>query len=708
MPSINDLKRNNINKQPVVPESNEVVLDFTSNKNLDASIAHNEAVYNNRPKGKTIVNAPNYIKRPDGSIVNLPPRKATNTAADANRVAFDLTKMPEEKDPHEEDVHTSIADDILSGKNPILYNYMQEKAAEMAEWTQDKEDERQLKIANGEISEDEGVMIDMTQPVEIDLTSLGNNETKEEVKEESKDDLSFDQYENTAEESNESYQMQEDIFAEEDEKEIEAKIEEDIMEDNTNDTIEIVDDITDEDTTVDNEIESLIGEPVDNGVEEGNDDIKNMLKDPTVQTVFTDTKEEIEEHFADVHKKEKKSEEEVIGEVDDTPEEDKSVAADGIEFQETKPINIDPIIVEDDSTPNSTENKETPDLDDATKYIIEQATKVLKPAARKLDLSSFTVVKKPGNVNRFFQQKQISVAKWILRTKKVCIHMKASQGSELEELRVLMQEADVASDFIRMYRIIYDHITSPKPNSFEAWCKSTFVDDLDDYFFCFFLANYKNSNYLPYDCPKEGCKPGTFLSENIPVMDMVKFGSDEDKAEFKKIYQSETFDNNIEGLYPAERIPFSDQVAVEFVENTLYSYIEAQSVRNNEAFIQKYSGTIALAPNISNIYAIDQENMALIPVQYKVYENSNSNTYKSKIQKYDSVLKTLTPDEFSTLISYVNTFTSEKKKAINIKYVRPAAVCPTCGAKIEEQETSAQSLVFYRYQLGQLVNISTK
>ena len=294
--------------------------------------------------------------------------------------------------------------------------------------------------------------------------------------------------------------------------------------------------------------------------------------------------------------------------------------------------------------------------------------------------------------------------------------MKASQGSELEELRVLMQEADVASDFIRMYRIIYDHIVSPKPNSFEAWCKTTYTNDLDDYFFCFFIANYKDSNYMPYDCPNafdkdknpNGCKPVTFLSDNLPIMNMVKFGSDKDKEEFKKIYRSEIFDNNTAGLYPAERIPFSEQVAVDFTENTLYSYIEAQSVRNNEAFLTKYSGTIALTPNISNIYIIDVQNAQLLPVEYKIYENSNSNTYKSKIQKYDSVLKTLTPDEFSTLISYVNTFNAEQKNSIDMKYIRPAATCPNCGAEIPEQETSAQSLVFYRYQLGQLVNISTK
>ena len=43
-----------------------------------------------------------------------------------------------------------------------------------------------------------------------------------------------------------------------------------------------------------------------------------------------------------------------------------------------------------------------------------------------------------------------------------------------------------------------------------------------------------------------------------------------------------------------------------------------------------------------------------------------------------------------------------------MKYIRPAATCPKCGAKIDEADTTAQSLVFFRYQLGQMVNISIK
>ena len=635
MANINDLKKN---AKPVTPANDNVVIDYTSNSKLDESIKHNEEVYNNRPKGKTIVNQEQNVKGPDGRIYVNTPKKPANTEG---RVAFDLTQLPEEK--HDEDIHTSITQDILSGENPILYDYIKEKQEEMEQWVEAKEDEKKLK----EAEQEEGIEIDLTAaPTDIDTSST---ETKEA------DPMSFDDFETTTNTTNEEYVMVDDIG----------------LDDNTTITSEV------EDTEVE-EVEEPISED-----------------EELVDTL--DEEEKIEDHVDEVNLETPK-----VSEVKAAPEV-KLVDSDGIAFQETKSIEYN-VPIEDEEVKEDDENE----IDEGTKHIIELASKVIKPVAKKLDLSSYTVVKKPAANTKLLNQKQINVAKWVLRKKKVCVHMKASQGAELEELRSLMQDAEVASDFIRLYRIVYDHIVSPKPNSFEAWCKSTYAEDLDDYFFAFFIANYKGSNYLPYDCPNKDCKPGTFLSDNLPIMDMVKFGSDKDKEKFSDIYKSEVFDINENGLYVTERIPFSNEIAIAFKETTLYSFIETQSIRNNESFLKKYAATIAMAPYIDDIFIIDHEHQTLCPIDYKKYPDSNANTYKSKIQKYDSVLKSLTADEFATLTSFIGTFSTETKDIINIKYVRPAAKCPDCGAEIKEEETSAQSLVFFRYQLGQMVNISTK
>ena len=687
MPNINDLKKNNvtINVNRRTAKSNEEVsIDLTSPDKIKESIVKNEEVYNNSPKGKTVINGPESVTGPDGKVYARTTSETASSSGD--RVAFDLTKLPKAKEQSDL-VHESIEQDILSGKNPILYDYMKEKAAEMEQWVADKEDERQLQEANNQQQEE--VTIDLTQPAKV--------ETKEEPTE---DVLSFDKFETGNEERDENavYHFAQvdlgdlgDTTMEEERKAIDPveKREEQMV------------DLTPETPVI--EVNSITEEDTSDEVKEEYGDDKNIADLDNPEEV-SDEVEEIDLNATD--KLEQKVERTKVKE---TSELDNYVSADGIEFQNEDSIEGEKINIEiEDEAPASSDPTDPANFDEGTKHIIEQATRVLKPAAKKLDISSFTVVKKPGTNTKFLEQKQITVAKWVLRTKKVCVHMKAPQGSILEELSGLMRNASVASDYIRMYRIIYDHIVSPKPNSFEAWCKSTYTDDIDDYFFCFYIASYLNSNYLPYDCPNDSCKPGTFLSDNIPIMDMVKFGSDKDKAEFNEIYKSEVFENNPDGLYPVERVPFSDKIAISFKETTLYSYVESQSVRNNDSFVEKYKNTIGITPNIDEIFMIDLENQQLVPVNYKEYPDSKANTYKSKIQKYDSVLNTLNPDEYGTLVSYVNNFNTDRNGQLNIKYIRPAAVCPNCGAKIEEMEAGAQTLVFIRYQLGQMVNIATK
>ncbi len=702
MANINDLKRNSINTNNSLSrntpptlgqnESSDVMIDLTSEAKMKAAMAHNEAVYNSTPKGKTIIDQPTEIKGPDGMIIRRTPNNQSSIKrSTGDRIAFDLTQLPKDKKA-DEDIHKSIEDDILTGKNPILYDYINEKSQEMQKWTEEKEDERKLK----EAEQEEEVSIDLTQ-------SSGSD-----VLEKEEDNISFAKYEISKDENpnvnNTVYNMLginigEDANMKEEDKTAAVNEDDEVELDTSNDMDDFdLFSMDDEKEHSADDIDVVLDDKDDEVVDTVEEEKEETTNNPTAETVL------IEES-----KKEVKTEATNSSTIDDEEDLSTFIPANGIEFQAAKSISSNIILDDDNLEDEEKEDDEDPDgLDPKAKHIIELASRVLKPAAKKLDLSSYTVIKKPGAATRFFEQKQINVAKWVLRNKKVCIHMKASQGAELEELRTLMTDANVASDFIRMYRIIYDHVVSPKPDSFEAWCKSTYTDDLDDYFFCFFIANYMNSNYIPYDCSNENCKPGTFLSENLPIMSMVKFKSDKDKEEFNEIYRSEVFENNPKGLYPAEIIPFSDRLAISFKESTLYSYIEAQSIRNNEKFINRYAAIIALVPNIDKIIAIDSENRNLIPIEYKVYPNSNANTYKSMVQKYDAVLHSLSPDEFGTLTNYVSEFTNNKENSIHIKYIRPAATCPDCGAKIEEVETTAQSLVFFRYQLGQMVNISIK
>ena len=76
----------------------------------------------------------------------------------------------------------------------------------MEQWVEEKEDERQLKIANGEIQED-------SEEVSIDLTAPASSEDSSGTAVKESDVLSFDKFENpsTSDDENVTYIMDDDL-----------------------------------------------------------------------------------------------------------------------------------------------------------------------------------------------------------------------------------------------------------------------------------------------------------------------------------------------------------------------------------------------------------------------------------------------------------------------------------------------------------------
>jgi hypothetical protein len=102
---------------------------------------------------------------------------------------------------------------------------------------------------------------------------------------------------------------------------------------------------------------------------------------------------------------------------------------------------------------------------------------------------------------------------------------------------------------------------------------------------------------------------------------------------------------------------------------------------------------------------IDAANHSLIPVGYKVYPDNAVKTTKSKITMFSKVLNTLSIDQFGPVKAYVADLITRRSK-IGFKYILPEMSCPYCGSKIDELDTSAEELLFTRYQLGALMNTS--
>ena len=356
----------------------------------------------------------------------------------------------------------------------------------------------------------------------------------------------------------------------------------------------------------------------------------------------------------------------------------------------------------DDNDDEEINNSEIAETDDDTilKQLQDMATERLKPTSKKLDISSFTVVKKPvTNVMPFFKPNKAKVAKWVLPTQKATIFMKEFSGSELEKLREYSEDRNSVDALNRRFHMIYDHIASARPSSFEQWLKVTPYRDVDHYFFAIYIASFNGANFLPEDCINTRCKK-TFLTDDIKIMDMVKFENSKAKEEFSKLYKSEASPIS-NGLFVSEVVPLSESVAIGFREPSIYNVFELASL--DDATRRRYSSIIDYIPYIDDLYVINQETHELIPVGYKKYTNNAVKTVQSKLQKYEKIFNTLSVDEFGPVKAYVRDIIAMNP---GMYYVYPSVECPQCHTMTEEQRTSAEELVFTRYQLGALTNTS--
>lgn len=355
-------------------------------------------------------------------------------------------------------------------------------------------------------------------------------------------------------------------------------------------------------------------------------------------------------------------------------------------------INVDIEADEDENSVSVT--SETDEQDQENEKILKALIREkIAPVSKKLDLSSFTVVKKATNSNNIFQTTQAAVAKWVLPSTGVTVSMREMSGADLEKLRELMVDNSVSPNFREGLRIIYDHIVSPKPQSYEKWLKTTASADFEHLFMAVHIASFGEANYIPIDCVNPTCKK-PYLTNNIKIMDMVKFTDDESKAKFWNLYNSEATES--EGLYTTEIVPMSNQFAIGFKEPSLYD-IYVESTYYSGQFQEKYSSTMNYLPYIDSLYVIDQTNRALIPIGYTTYDNNLSKTFRSKVMKYDKVLGTLTSDQHAILGSYA----SKVAQRINwFTYQIPETTCIHCGhvhPAIEDQTPS--SMVFLRNRL---------
>ena len=433
---------------------------------------------------------------------------------------------------------------------------------------------------------------------------------------------------------------------------------------------------------------------------EDEEDIETDMADYDVDTDL-DIPDDNDEELSEDEEEDDLGEDSEEDEVEETPAEPK---------KDDKPksykADIDmEVTTSNDSFTEEVEDEEDDDIDDTDdkeilEHLKELAKERLKPAASRLDLSSFTVVQQAStNITPIFKATTAKVSKWVLPEQQSVVLMKEFSGAELEQLREYSEDSSFDAQN-RKYKMIYDHIVSPKPASYELWAQTTPAIDMDHYFFAVYCASFKGANFLPIDCPNDKCRE-TFLSDNMEIMDMVKFDSKKAKKKFTTLYKSEPAINT-KGLYTTEIIPISDKVAIGFRQAPIYDIIQVASLLSRNVQAQ-YSAFLNYVPYIDKLYQIDQASHQLIPIDYKHYPENKSKDLRSKLAKYNNVFNTMTADEFGIIGAYVTELADRNS---GMSYVVPAITCPKCNTATEEQEISGETLVFTRHRLAALVSTS--
>lgn len=233
----------------------------------------------------------------------------------------------------------------------------------------------------------------------------------------------------------------------------------------------------------------------------------------------------------------------------------------------------------------------------------------------------------------------------------------------------------------------------PKPKTVEEWAKVNSFLDLEHIWFSVYRACFEGSNYIPRDCvDTRECKE-VFLSEDIPIMDMVKFKDKDAKKRFFNILNKEPDETST--MYVSEIVPVSDDYAFALREPSIYNIV-FETALLEEDFLESHQDLVSVLAYVDSVYKMDHANKVLVPIQSPYFQNNVTKTYKTRIKTFSKVLDTLTSDQYRYLLTLID---EVNKRGDDVKYIYPEMNCPKCGKTIPESDQTAQNMVFLRHQL---------
>lgn len=352
---------------------------------------------------------------------------------------------------------------------------------------------------------------------------------------------------------------------------------------------------------------------------------------------------------------------------------------------------------EEETKEESKEDEEDELSDDEKKEIFRRYKHQLVDAL-KLDktkaLDGFSISTKPIKLNMALATKKVetNMALWGLQYTGTPIEMTPFTGEELMLLNPNRTDFDTVSGLKTFFSTIYHHVKNTNKPPFETWLKQISDNDVDNLLFAIYIANFRDTNYITYSCPKKSCS--NIFIEKKDINDMVIYPNEATKKRFASILAKEPVDSQ---MYKSKPIFINDDYAVGVVTQSLYSaFFEPAAL--NEEFTKKFASIISMMPNIDRLYRIDNKNKLLVPIEYKTIDNSLSKTVQAKVRTLNAIIKTFTPDERSVLLTETTKISASNDEN-KLTFQIPETVCPVCGTKIPATTYNPLQLLFTRAQL---------
>ena len=317
---------------------------------------------------------------------------------------------------------------------------------------------------------------------------------------------------------------------------------------------------------------------------------------------------------------------------------------------------------------------------------LDRATPVVKYSADHVLYSTgISVSMEPLNSDEIVQFDPSELTKWFDRAERNINRF----GRDREEEQ-LIATVNTFRQYNKLFLIIYNHITSAKPD-YNTWLSSINWADIEDLMFLAYKATYGVlSNKITVNCEDNKCSH-IFIRE-FDIKDMVAFKDDTVKEKYNKMMQLP----DGEHLEPVKTV--EKQVSRDFVfvlkAPSLYTML-VESTCLPMASLKKHNNLFNIYQYVDKIYFIDREAGELKEIEFKKYADTTK-TVKAKLKAIGNIVKTLTTDQKQTLIAA----TSELDRDPNeLYYVMPETTCEKCGKVIQRQRIQSAELLFTRFRL---------